>query len=58
MGLTEKGICKHNVLQVSYFPEELTMFTKIYCAFFFLTVLFLLPYRERERVLMRDVLWQ
>lgn len=29
----EKGIYKHNILQVSCFPSELTMFTKIYCAF-------------------------
>ena len=51
VGLTDKGICKHNVVQVSCFPSELTMFSKIYCAFFFLTVLFPLPVqRERENV--------
>lgn len=44
VGLMEKGIYKHNILQVSCFPSELTTFTKIHCAFFFShCALFFLP---------------
>lgn len=44
VGLMEKGIYKHNILQVSCFPSELTMFTKIYCAS-------ISPCTDRETVL-------